>query len=103
MLRKVVLYVFIANCVFATIKDGEKVFKKYCWGCHHQTSLAFGPSFSEIASKRTKQQIISHIMSPQGDYKALGYSRSVMPAFGGVITNQELNDITNYILSFKGK
>ena len=102
-MKKIVLISLILFIVEAKNISGEKVFKKYCWGCHHQSSLAFGPSFKEIASKRTKEQIISHIMAPKGDYKALGYSRSVMPNFSNTLSNEELEAITNYILSFKGK
>jgi mono/diheme cytochrome c family protein len=103
-MNKFVLFLLLVAIGYSTnLTKGEKVFRKYCWGCHHQTSLAFGPSFSEIASKRTKEQIISHIMAPKGDYKNLGYSRSVMPSFAKVISNDELYAITQYILSFKGK
>ena len=84
-----------------TLTSGKKVFETYCWGCHHQTSTAFGPSFQEIASHRTKEQIITHIMAPKSDYKQLGYKRSVMPSFGNTIKQNELDLITDFILSFK--
>jgi mono/diheme cytochrome c family protein len=83
------------------LTTGEKVFRAYCWGCHHQTSTAFGPSFEQIASTRTKDQMITHIMSPKSDYKQLGYRRSVMPSFGDTLNPKELDLITNFILSFK--
>lgn len=78
--------------------DGKKVFEQYCWGCHHQTSLAFGPSFSEIASKRTESEIISYIFNPKLSYKSFGYRRSVMPSFN--LTQEEYLSISQYILSF---
>jgi len=81
--------------------DGKKVFETYCWGCHHQTAMAFGPPFSEIASKRTKAEIKAYITSPSSMYKSFGYKRSVMTQFH--LSTQELNLVTNYILSFKGK
>lgn len=80
--------------------DGKVVFEKYCWGCHHQTSLAFGPSFSEIANSRTKAQIIAHINNPKDSYKNLGYKRSVMPPFN--LSSDEYEAISEYIISFKG-
>jgi len=90
--------------IFVTISanaDGQKVFKDYCWGCHHQTAQAFGPSFKQIATTRSKDQIITHIASPKSDYKALGYKRSVMPAFGTVLTKDELDQIVQFIYSCK--
>ena len=41
---------------------GKKVFETYCWGCHHQTAEAFGPSFEEISSKKGKQKVSTQIM-----------------------------------------
>lgn len=79
----------------------NKVFKEYCWGCHHETSLAFGPSFQEIANKRTIGEIQGHIIAPKSTYKQLGYKRSVMPSFKDKLTLQELDEVTNFILSFK--
>lgn len=89
---------FLLSNLFAQL-DGKKVFEKYCWGCHHQTSLAFGPSFSEIASKRSEGEIISYIYNPQLSYKSFGYRRSVMPSFN--LTQEEYQSISKYILSFK--
>ena len=76
------------------------VFKTYCWGCHHQTAQAFGPSFKAIAAHRNKAQITAQIIAPQNNYKLLGYKRSSMPAFNDLNSDQ-LNSIVNYILSFK--
>ncbi len=80
---------------------GQKVFETYCWGCHHQTSVAFGPSFEEIASKRTEGEIKGHIIDPKSMYKQLGHKRSVMPPFN--LSPKELNLITEFILSYKPK
>jgi len=79
--------------------DGKKVFETYCWGCHHQTAVAFGPSFSAIASKRTAEEIRAMITDPEAVSKVLGYKRNAMPALK--LTSEELKAITTYILSFK--
>jgi len=81
--------------------SGKKVFETYCWGCHHQTAVAFGPPFSEIASKRTVEEIQAMITDPASVSKVLGYKRNAMPAF--TLNPQELKAITAYILSFKDK
>ena len=61
------------------LAEGKKVFETYCWGCHHQTAVAFGPSFSQMAAKRTKQEIEAYIIEPKAMYKAFGHKRTVMP------------------------
>ncbi len=85
----------------ADMIDGKKVFETYCWGCHHQTAVAFGPPFNEIASKRTKQEIEAYIISPKSMYKAFGYKRTVMTQFN--LTDNERGTIADYVLSYKGK
>ena len=95
------LLVFLLISVSADKLDGKKVFETYCWGCHHQTAVAFGPPFSEIASKRTKEEIMAYIISPKSMYKAFGYKRTAMTQFH--LNNAELDAISNYILSYKGK
>jgi mono/diheme cytochrome c family protein len=81
--------------------SGKKVFETYCWGCHHQTAVAFGPSFSEIASKRTTEEIQAMIADPAGVSKVLGYKRNAMPPFE--LKTNELEAITSFILSYKPK
>jgi mono/diheme cytochrome c family protein len=86
---------------FAQKLDGKKVFETYCWGCHHQTAMAFGPPFNEIAKKRSKAEIMAYIISPKSLYKKFGYKRSVMTELN--LSNDELDAISNYILAQKGK
>jgi len=80
---------------------GKKVFETYCWGCHHQTAEAFGPSFEEISSKRSADEIRAMITDPASVSKTFGYKRNAMPAF--TLKEEELKAITAYILSFKQK
>ncbi len=96
--------ILLSNLIYASsLNTGEKVFKAYCWGCHHETSVAFGPSFAEIANKRDVSEIQGHIVSPKSTYKQLGHKRSVMPPFGEKLSQKELDLITEFILSFKDK
>ena len=94
----------LAVCInlLASQQEGERIFKKYCWGCHHETSLAFGPSFQQIANKRDSGQIIAHIVNPKSNYQSVGYKRTAMAAFSQ-LNAKELQDLTNFILSFKDK
>jgi len=94
------MFIFLfCNTLYGTEVGGKKVFETYCWGCHHQTAMAFGPSFSEIASHRTAQEIQAMITDPEAVSKVLGYKRNAMPVLK--LKAEELKAITEYILSFK--
>ena len=95
--------IFLFNISNASQVDGEKIFKQYCWGCHHETSVAFGPSFEQIANQRTVAEIQGHIIAPKSMYKQLGHKRSVMPIFQDKLSQEELDAITDFILSYKSK
>jgi mono/diheme cytochrome c family protein len=103
LFKTTVMLNFISIFVFSQEVNGEKVFKDYCWGCHHQTSIAFGPSFQEIANKRTVGEIQGHIISPKSMYEQLGHKRSVMPSFQNVLSQEQLDAVTNFIISYKSK
>lgn len=79
--------------------DGKRVFETYCWGCHHQTAVAFGPPFVQIAKKRSAEEIQAMITDPEAVSKVFGYKRNAMPAFK--LNKEELDAITRYILSYK--
>ncbi|MFA6761069.1 MAG: cytochrome c [Sulfuricurvum sp.] len=81
--------------------DGKEVFEKYCWGCHHATSYAFGPPFKDIAKNRTADEIKAYIVAPEGLYEAFGYKRTAMTKLD--MTPEEIDAVTAYIQSFKGK
>jgi len=96
-----VLPIMIALIMIVSISQagGKKVFETYCWGCHHQTAVAFGPSFVEIASKRTHEEIMAMITDPKAVSKVFGYKRNAMPKIE--MKTEEMEAITKYILSYK--
>jgi cytochrome c2 len=101
---KKAIYLLLTTSMLLTANEqltGKKVFETYCWGCHHQTAMAFGPPFNQIANHRTKAEIEAYIASPKSMYKAFGYKRTVMTQLH--LNAKELDLISNYILSFKGK
>jgi len=51
---------------------GREIFMAKCWGCHHQTKTAFGPSLRWIALHRTKDAVISQILNPPDTARRLG-------------------------------
>jgi len=95
------IVLLLSASIYADTLDGKKVFETYCWGCHHQTAVAFGPPFSEIADKRTKDEIKAYVLEPKAMYKAFGYKRTVMTQLK--LNDKELNAISDYILEYKGK
>ena len=101
MKKYMILTFTLASLLYSQDLDGKKVFETYCWGCHHQTAVAFGPPFSEIAAKRTKEEIQAYILEPKAMYKAFGYKRSVMTQLK--LNDEEIESISDYILTYKGK
>ncbi|ADV46862.1 c-type cytochrome [Nitratifractor salsuginis] len=81
---------------------GYRLFKEYCWGCHHQTAEAFGPSFHSIANKRSREEIMAQIVDPERVSKTLGYARNSMPAFNDLNATQ-IQALTDFIMLFKDK
>jgi mono/diheme cytochrome c family protein len=99
-MKKILITIFLLFTLSSWIyaESGKKVFETYCWGCHHQTAVAFGPPFQEIASKRNADEIRAMITDPASVSKTFGYKRNAMPAF--TLKEEELKAITAYILSF---
>ena len=101
-MKKIQLIVLILSIsLHAQALDGKKVFETYCWGCHHQTAVAFGPPFTEIANKRSKEEIQAYIIEPKAMYKQFGYKRTVMTQLK--LNDEEINALADYILLYKGK
>jgi mono/diheme cytochrome c family protein len=101
MKKNILLTLALSSLLHSQGSYGKKIFETYCWGCHHQTAVAFGPPFSEIASKRTQNEIEAYIIEPKAMYKAFGYKRTVMTELK--LNDKERKAITKYILSYKGK
>lgn len=80
---------------------GKNIFQKYCMGCHHETIVAFGPPFSEIAARRSEEEIRVHIAMPKESAAAHNYKINSMPVIP--LTVPEMDDIVAYIVSFKEK
>ena len=101
-MRKNIIFLLIGILSVTTSSlyavSGKKVFETYCWGCHHQTAMAFGPSFEEIASKRRVEEVKAMITDPASVSKVFGYKRNAMPAF--TLSDDNLTAIADYILSY---
>jgi mono/diheme cytochrome c family protein len=85
---------------FDTVQLGNEVFKTKCWGCHHPTRDAFGPSFQWIIKNRDEGIIRAYMRDPLRIYKELGYSRSVMPRIE--LREEEVEAIMSFIKESAG-
>lgn len=101
MKKNILIALGLVSFLSANELEGKKIFETYCWGCHHQTAVAFGPPFSEIAQKRSLEEIEAYILSPESMYKSFGYKRTVMTKID--LSDKERAAIAKYVLSYKGK
>jgi len=68
----IILNILFINSLLANdLNNKQDIFTAYCWGCHHQTSMSFGPSFEQIANTRDIGQIQAHILNPKLTIKLL--------------------------------
>ena len=58
---------------------GQSVFMHRCWGCHHETEMAFGPSLAHISSRRTDGEIRAWLANPELMARHRGKSDAGMP------------------------
>lgn len=86
---------------FLPVNLGHSVFMAKCWGCHHDTSRAFGPSLKKIATTRSKEMIKVHLDDPTINAINLGYEKATMPKIP--LTEEEKEMLAQYISSFKVK
>ena len=84
---------------YLPISLGQSVFTAKCWGCHHESSMAFGPSYTKIASTRTKEMVRTHLDDPKLNAINLGYKNPSMPNIP--LSEVEKDIVTSYIMSFK--
>lgn len=85
---------------------------KGCVACHSvDGTIKVGPSFKGIWGKETKHSdgtsamtdenyVRNSILNPQEKFVA-GFAGVIMPSFQGLITEQEITEITEYIKSLK--
>ena len=82
------------------VQLGYEVFMEKCWGCHHPTREAFGPSIAWIARHRSGEEILSQLIDPERTSKLLGYGRNAMPRMK--LSPEEIEALFSFIESFKG-
>lgn len=80
---------------------GQSVFTAKCWGCHHETSMAFGPSFAKIANSRSSEMVRTHLDNPKINALNLGYKNPTMPNIE--LSEVEKDMVTAYVMGHRKK
>ena len=74
--------------------NGRKIYQTYCEGCHGKTGRGEMPGTPNFSRGRgliqTDLSLLNHIRS----------GRNAMPAFEGVLDNNEILDVITYIRTF---
>ena len=84
---------------FEGAQFGAQVFMEKCWGCHHTTENAFGPSLRWSVQNREKALVIAQILNPENTYRLLGYSRNAMPRIE--LKEEELKALMKFMEALK--
>lgn len=74
---------------------GKEVFMAKCWGCHHPTEKAFGPSFQWIIQHRHPSWIQAQLLNPEITAIHLGYKRNAMPKIS--LTAEEIESLLAFM------
>lgn len=91
--------VFNKEREYLPVSLGQSVFTAKCWGCHHETSMAFGPSFTKIASTRSVEMIRTHLDNPKINALNLGYKNPTMPNIE--LSEIEKDMVASFVASYR--
>lgn len=56
---------FLANCVFADVAEGEKLFKANCTSCHAIETKVVGPALKDVHKRRKEEWLLKWIKNSQ--------------------------------------
>jgi nitric oxide reductase subunit C len=87
-----------ASSASREMSAGQKVYQaQNCSSCHAIKAIGgtSGPELTTVGSKRDKAWLLGHFKNPK-EY----VSNSAMPSYGH-LSEQQLNDLTDYMLSLK--
>nr|YP_010152901.1 cytochrome c553 [Olisthodiscus luteus]QQW50562.1 cytochrome c553 [Olisthodiscus luteus] len=91
---------FLASPVFAAdIANGERIFSANCAACHAGGNNVIMPE------KTLKKDVLE--ANGMASTKAITYQvtngKNAMPAFGGRLADEEIDDVANYVLAQSDK
>jgi mono/diheme cytochrome c family protein len=73
-------------------QGGEAVFKNICQGCHMANAQgAVGAGMYPALAKNAKLEVAGYPMA------VIVHGQKAMPAFGGLLSDQQIADVVNYV------
>lgn len=91
-----------AGGIFVPGPDGEQIFKEYCVPCHGKSGEGDGPAASAFdpgPSDLTDSAVIGN-KTAEELVRAIAVGGGGMPAFAATLSAEEIEAVTEYILSF---
>ncbi|MES2255398.1 MAG: cytochrome c [Pseudomonadota bacterium] len=80
-----------------TERDGEAIFKNVCQGCHMPDAKgAVGAGMYPALAKNPKLEVAGYPIA------VIVNGQKAMPALGGMFSDQQVADVTNYIRTHFG-
>jgi mono/diheme cytochrome c family protein len=80
-----------------TEQGGEAIFKNVCQGCHMPDARgAVGAGMYPALAKNAKLEVAGYPVS------VVVNGQKAMPAFGGMMSDQQISDVVNYIRTHFG-
>lgn len=80
-----------------TFQGGEAVFKNICQGCHMANAQgAVGAGAYPALAKNAKLEVAGYPVA------VIVHGQKAMPPFGGLLSDQQIADVVNYVRSHFG-
>ncbi|HKD47876.1 MAG TPA: cytochrome c [Rhizomicrobium sp.] len=80
-----------------TFQGGEAVFKNVCQGCHMANAQgAVGAGMYPALAKNAKLEVAGYPLA------VIVHGQKAMPPFGGLLSDQQIADVVNYVRSHFG-
>nr|WCH56246.1 cytochrome c553 [Hypnea sp.] len=92
-------FFFSTNCLAADLEAGEQVFTANCSACH-------AGGYNAIMPEKTLQDDVlksNSMNSVDAITTQVKNGKNAMPAFGGRLADEEIDNVANYVLSQAAK
>ena len=93
-IKKISIFFFLQNLITMNLEKGEKIFQQNCSVCHENGNNII------IAEKNLKKESLE--TNGMNSISSISYQvtngKNGMPAFGGRLKEEDINQVANYIL-----
>nr|YP_010903396.1 cytochrome c553 [Hypnea cryptica]WCH55849.1 cytochrome c553 [Hypnea cryptica] len=93
------IFFFSGQCFAADLEAGEQIFTANCSACHAGGNNAIMPE------KTLKEDVLENneMKSVEAITTQVKNGKNAMPAFGGRLADEDINNVANYVLSQAAK